>query len=143
MVSPEMHRLPHPGGVIPRRAGRPWRVNHPSGVTMPECDGGTVRIAYNARKDAMDNGSSYSNSFPLNGTSMVTSACLIGAASIIGITGMMVGSVALCTAARQWFRELEVPPGEVMKHKWGQTKAATMAGASAWQHQNGMQHTHA
>ncbi len=92
----------------------------------------------------MNNGSSYSeNGFPLNGTPMIAGACLVGAGSIIGIAGMVVGGVALFTATRQWLRELDVPPSEVMKHKWGQTKAATMAGASAWQHQNGMQRTHA
>ena len=42
----------------------------------------------------------------------------------------------MMSACRRWFQELEVPPSDVVRHKWGQTKAATMAGAHAWQHHN-------
>ncbi len=94
----------------------------------------------------MNNGLRYTeNGFKLNSTPMIVGACLIGAGSIIGVTGMIVGGAAMFSATRQWFRELEVPPSEIVKHKWGQTKAATTAGASAWQqhHHNGMQHARA
>jgi hypothetical protein len=95
----------------------------------------------------MRNGQSNSyNAFQINTTPMIIGAALIGAGSLIGITGMIVGGSALFSATRQWFRELEVPPSEVVKHKIGQTKAATMAGASAWQQHhgaNGMHRTHA
>ena len=47
----------------------------------------------------------------------------------------------MISATRQWFRELEVPPSEVVKQKLSQTKAATTAGASAWQRHNSMQAT--
>jgi hypothetical protein len=106
---------------------------------------GTVRIAHNARKETMNNGQSYSSSgFKLNATPMVVGAALFGAGGLIVITGMIVGGTALFSATRQWFQELEVPPSEVVKHKWGQTKAATTAGASAWQqHHNGMHRAHA
>ncbi len=93
----------------------------------------------------MKNGQSQSYSgFQLNSTPMIVGAALIGAGSLIGLTGMIVGGAAMVSATRKWFRELEVPPSEVVKHKWGQTKAATTAGASAWQqhHHNGV-HTHA
>ena len=92
----------------------------------------------------MKNGqSSSSNGFQLNGTPIIVGAALIGAGTLSGITGMIVGGAALFSATRQWFRELEVPPTEVVKQKWGQTKAATTAGASAWQRHNGMHRTHA
>jgi hypothetical protein len=94
----------------------------------------------------MNNGQSYSpipGEFQLERTPMIIGAALIGAGSIIGITGMVLGSATIFAAARRWFAELEVPPGELVKHKWGQTKAATVAGASAWQHHNGMHRTHA
>ena len=92
----------------------------------------------------MNNGSSYqTGAFNVNSTPMIVSACLIGAGSIIGIAGMIVGGAAMMSAARQWFRELEVPPSEVVKQKFDQTKAATAAGASAWKHHNSMQRTHA
>jgi hypothetical protein len=91
----------------------------------------------------MKNGQSYS-SFQINTTPLVVGAALIGAGALMGVTGMLVGGTALASASRKWFRELEVPPSEVVKHKWNQTRAATTAGASAWQHHNnGMQKTHA
>jgi hypothetical protein len=99
-------------------------------------------IAHNVRKDAMKNGRGYS-SFEINTTPLVVGAALIGAGALIGVTGMLVGGTALASASRKWFRELEVPPSEVVKHKWGQTKAATNSAASAWQQHNGMQKTHA
>jgi hypothetical protein len=105
---------------------------------------GTVWIAHNARKDAMNNGNIYqAGGFKVNSTPMIVSACLIGAGSIIGLAGMIVGGTAMMSAARQWFRELDVPPSEVVKQKFGQTKAATAAGASAWKQHNAMQRTNA
>jgi hypothetical protein len=93
----------------------------------------------------MDNGQSYSGSgFQLNAMPMIVGAAMVGAGALIGMTGMIIGGSHLFSATRKWFRALEVPPSEVMKSKWGQTMAATHAGASAWQqHNNGMQRTHA
>ena len=90
----------------------------------------------------MKNDRGYS-SFQINTTPMIVGAALIGAGGLIGLSGMIVGGTAMMSATRKWFRELEVPPSEVVKHKWGQTKAATTSAASAWQHHNGMQKTHA
>ncbi len=88
--------------------------------------------------------SSSSSGFQLNGTPMIVGAALIGAGAIIGFTGVLVGASAMVSATRQWLRDLEVPPTEVVKHKLNATKAATVAGASAWQqHQNGVQRAHA
>jgi hypothetical protein len=114
----------------------PWTDDAPARLA------GTVRIARNARKDTMNNGQNYpSSDFKLNSTPMIIGAALVGAASLIGITGMIVGSSAMFSATRQWFRDQEMPPSDLVKHKWGQTKAATMAGAGAWQHHNnGMRH---
>jgi hypothetical protein len=92
----------------------------------------------------MNNGNSYpAGGFKMNSTPMIVGACLIGAGSLIGLTGMIVGGTAMISAARQWFRELEVPPSEVVKQKFGQTKAATAAGASAWKAHNTMQRANA
>ena len=88
----------------------------------------------------MNNGNSYQvGGFKVNTTPMILSACLIGAGSMIGIAGMIVGGTAMMSAARQWFRDLDVPPSEVVKQKFGQTMAATAAGASAWKQHNAMQ----
>jgi hypothetical protein len=85
----------------------------------------------------MTTAQSYSTGFQLNTTPMIIGAALIGAGSVIGLCGLVVGGTAMVSATRKWFRELEVPPSEVMKQKWGATKAATVAGASAWQQHNG------
>jgi hypothetical protein len=45
---------------------------------------------------------------------------------------MLVGS-ALLSATRQWVNQLERPPGEIVRSRWQQTKAAASAGAGAWQ----------
>jgi hypothetical protein len=92
----------------------------------------------------MNTGQSYSsNGFQLNATPMIIGVALVGAGALIGITGMIIGGTALFGSTRKWFKELEVPPSEVVKHKWGQTKAATTAGASAWQqHHNGVHRAH-
>ncbi len=93
----------------------------------------------------MKNGQNSSSiGFQLNSTPMIVGAALVGAGAIIGFTGMIVGGSAMINATRQWFRDLEVPPSQVVKHKIGQTKAATVAGASAWQHHNnGVHRAHA
>jgi hypothetical protein len=111
-------------------------------MTPRPCGLGTLRIANNDRKDTMKNARGYS-SFQINTTPIVVGAALIGAGMLMGACGMLVSGTALASATRKWFRELEVPPSEVVKHKWNQTKAATTAGASAWQHDNGMQKAHA
>ena len=83
----------------------------------------------------MKNGqSSSSSSFQLNTTPIFVGAALIGAGTLIGLTGLILGGSAMVSATRKWLRELEVPPTEVVKQKLGQTKAATTAGASAWKH---------
>lgn len=90
------------------------------------------------------NMNSPSGRFQLNSAPIVVGAVLIGVGGLIGLSGLIVGGSAMMSATRRWFRELEVPPSEVVKQKLGQTKAATVAGATAWQHHhNGVQPAHA
>jgi hypothetical protein len=84
--------------------------------------------------------SSSSSSFELNTTPIFVGAALIGAGTLIGVTGLILGGTAMISATRKWLGELEVPPTEVVKHKLGQTKAATAAGASAWKHHQEAHH---
>lgn len=76
--------------------------------------------------------------FSMTSTPMVVSAVLFGAGALFGLTGMILGTTTMMSAARKWFRELDVPPSEVIKQRWAQTKAASMAGAQAWHASNGM-----
>jgi hypothetical protein len=80
---------------------------------------------------------SSSTGFQLHTTQMIIGAALIGAAGVIGMSGLIVGGTAMVSATRRWFRELEVPPSDVMKQKFGAAQAATTAGAMAWQQHNG------
>jgi hypothetical protein len=89
----------------------------------------------------MQNGQSSSAGFQLNSTQAMVGAVLVGAGSLIGMVGAIIGGQALISAMGRWFNELEVPPHEVVKHKWSQTKAATQAGAQAWHSADGV-HAH-
>jgi hypothetical protein len=81
---------------------------------------------------------SSTGNFELNATPLIVSAILIAAGSAIGITGLIVGGATMFSATRKWVNQMDVPPTEVVKQKLAQTKAATTAGATAWQSHNGM-----
>ena len=68
---------------------------------------------------------------------LIVSAVLVGAGTLIALTGLAVGGGYVASLTRQWVREMEVPPSELAKLKWAQARAAVSAGASAWQ--NGTQ----
>lgn len=86
----------------------------------------------------MHNSYSSSAGFQVNTTQAMTGGVLVAAGSLIGIAGAIIGGHAMVMAARRWLGELEVPPTDVVKHKWSQTKAATQAGALAWHGTNGV-----
>jgi hypothetical protein len=84
-----------------------------------------------------------SSPFQMNKSSVITGAALIGAGGLIALIGVIISGTAAASACRKWLRDLEVPPSEVVKQKWDQTKAATAAGTAAWQQHNGIQRAHA
>lgn len=81
--------------------------------------------------------------FSLNSTPMIVGAVLIGAGSLIGLSGMIVGGTAMMSASRQWFRELEGPSSKVAKGELSQETAMKMSNAGALQRPDGIQRTHA
>jgi hypothetical protein len=94
----------------------------------------------------MQTGQTYpssSTTFQVNRSLMITGAALIGTGALIALAGLIVGGTAMAAASREWLRQLDVPPGEALKHTWGQTKAAAAAGSAAWQQHNGIQRSHA
>ena len=92
----------------------------------------------------MKNGQTYSSpAFQLNKSSIITGAVLLGTGGLIGLIGMFVSGTAMAAACRQWFHELDVTPTDAARQKWNQTKAASAAGAAAWQQHNAIQRTHA
>jgi len=70
---------------------------------------------------------------------LITGAALVGAGTMVALVGLAIGGSHLFWATRRWIQAMEVPPSEVVKQKLGQTRAATVAGASAWQRHNGME----
>jgi hypothetical protein len=91
----------------------------------------------------MQNSHSSLAGFQMNTTQAMVGAVLVGAGCVVGMAGAIIGGQALISAMGRWFHELDVPPHEVVKHKWSQTKAATHAGAQAWHSANGMHATSA
>jgi hypothetical protein len=89
----------------------------------------------------MHNSHSSPAGIQMNKTQVMAGASLLGAGSLIGMAGAIIGGHALTIATLRWLRDLEVPPTEAVRHKWSQTKAATTAGAQAWHSSNGM-HAH-
>jgi hypothetical protein len=64
---------------------------------------------------------------------LLTGGALVAAGGVLVLAGFLVGGVHLVAAARQWIKEMEVPPSELAKLKLAQAKAAAAAGADAWQ----------
>jgi hypothetical protein len=75
-----------------------------------------------------------------NSKALMVGFGMIAAGGLISLCGMGVGGAAALTAARRWLLAQEEPPSIMVKRKISQAKAATTAGASAWQ--DGMARTH-
>lgn len=69
----------------------------------------------------------------LNTGPLIFGAELIGVGGILLMAGLAVGGMTLMSAGRRWVGTLDQPPSEIVRHHWEKTKAATQAGASAWQ----------
>ena len=68
-----------------------------------------------------------------NSRAMIVGFALVATAGVIGLCGMGISGTALVRAVRRWVRAQQEPPSAVVKRKLSQAKAATAAGASAWQ----------
>jgi hypothetical protein len=64
---------------------------------------------------------------------VISGAVLVGIGGSLAATGVLLGTTAIASAMRQWVRQLDQPPSEMAKQKWNQARAATQAGAKAWQ----------
>ncbi len=58
---------------------------------------------------------------------------LVGTGGLLGFVGVLLLSSAVVSATRRWVDQLDQPPSELAKLKWRQARAATAAGAKAWQ----------
>jgi hypothetical protein len=82
--------------------------------------------------------SSVQSGYRLNTTPVIIGAVLVTVGALTGVIGVLIGGSAVFSATRGWLRELEVPPGEIARQKWDQTRAAATAGARAWQQHDGV-----
>ncbi|HEX4539261.1 MAG TPA: hypothetical protein VH112_03375 [Acidimicrobiales bacterium] len=85
----------------------------------------------------MGNGRMADAGIRLNKNLVVSGAVLVGIGGFLAATGLLLGSTAFASAMRQWVRQLDQPPSEMARQKWNQARAATLAGAKAWQGDSG------
>ncbi len=71
-----------------------------------------------------------------NSKAMIVGFALVATGGLISMCGMGISGTAIFNAIRRWMRAQQEPPSATVKRKIAQAKAATAAGASAWQ--NGM-----
>jgi hypothetical protein len=64
---------------------------------------------------------------------MIVGFALVATAGVIGMCGMAIAGTAIVRGIRRWMRAQQEPPSALVKRKLAQAKAATAAGASAWQ----------
>ena len=81
----------------------------------------------------MGNGRAADLGIRVNKKLVISGAVLVGIGGSLAATGVLLGSTAIASAMRQWVRQLDQPPSEMAKQKWNQARAATQAGAKAWQ----------
>jgi len=63
---------------------------------------------------------------------LITAATLMGVASVAGLAGFTLGTVALVAGLRRRIERMEVPPGQIARQRWAQTRTAVAAGVRAW-----------
>ncbi len=63
---------------------------------------------------------------------LIAAAALVVAGSVLGVIGLALGGVAVVVAGQRWYRRADLPPQQLARLKWEQTKAAAGAGAGAW-----------
>jgi len=65
-------------------------------------------------------------------TALIAGAALICGAGVLGVAGLGLTTAALVTALRTRVNRMPVPPRDLARRTWSQTRAATAAGRSAW-----------
>ena len=71
--------------------------------------------------------------FQVSSRPLAIGGALMAVGAVIGLTGMVVSTTVVLMATKRWIDQLETPPSELARQKWNQARAATQAGASAWQ----------
>jgi len=66
---------------------------------------------------------------------LVGGVVLLGVGGVLGAAGVLLGSLAVVSATRQWVNQLDTPPSEMALQALHQARAATSAAAEAWRGQ--------
>jgi hypothetical protein len=80
-----------------------------------------------SENDTLENGSQFV------AAPLIVSAAMVAAGTLIALAGLAVGAGYLAAVTRRRINEMDVPPSELARMRWAQTKAAVAAGTSAWQ----------
>jgi hypothetical protein len=75
-----------------------------------------------------------------NSKALIVGIALVATGGLISLCGMGISGTAAANAIRRWVMAQQEPPSQIVKRKISQAKAATAAGAQAWQ--DGMARTH-
>ncbi len=68
-----------------------------------------------------------------NSKALIVGFALVATGGLISLCGMGISGTAAVSAIRRWVLAQQEPPTHIVKRKISQAKAATTAGASAWQ----------
>jgi hypothetical protein len=68
-----------------------------------------------------------------NSKALVVGIALVATGGLISLCGMGISGTAAANAIRRWIMAQQEPPSQIVKRKIAQAKAATAAGAHAWQ----------
>jgi hypothetical protein len=69
----------------------------------------------------------------MNRSRLIGAAVLVAVGSLLGATGLLLGSSVVVSAARDWVGQRGRPRTDTAKRAWKQAIAAGRAGAKAWQ----------
>jgi hypothetical protein len=63
---------------------------------------------------------------------LTAGAAMVGAAAVIGLTGLALGGTAVVAEIRRHLERLEVPPRQLARRQLHQARSALASGARAW-----------
>ena len=80
----------------------------------------------------MDSENNEAQGVQINTALLASGGVLAALGSLLVAVGLLLGGTAFLSAARQWVRQLDRPPGDVAQLKVRQLRSATSAGFEAW-----------
>ncbi|GEM_PF-1611560 len=70
---------------------------------------------------------------PGTSKAMIVGFALVATGGLISLCGAGITGTAIVNTVRRWIMAQQEPPGAIIRRKIAQARAATVAGASAWQ----------